>query len=61
MSVRCIWCKKPKVVKTKVHYLGVKFVHECECGVKLCVDITGQDWCQMGKEELKRHGMEVDE
>lgn len=58
MSVRCIWCKQPKEVKLERQFMGLRFLHTCECGKKACVDITGKSWHQYSPEELEARGYE---
>lgn len=55
--MRCKHCGEEKRVYRKLHYLGVKYVHECACGIKLCTDITGQQWYRYTEKEREEKGI----
>lgn len=51
VSRLCDSCGNECQVYLKKHYLGIRFVEECDCGIRLCSDPLGIDWYRYAKEE----------
>lgn len=50
----CDGCGEKCTVRLTAHYLGVKFIEECRCGVRLCRDPYEVNWFRYAQKTVNK-------